>query len=124
MPEWEFLRSVAEQADCFLLLDVNNVYVSAANHGFDPLAYLHGIPVNRVKQIHLAGHFDRGDIIIDTHDRALIPAVLDLYRHAVGRFGPVATMIERDEHIPALGELVAELDVVRTTAEHALQEAA
>jgi hypothetical protein len=77
-----------------------------------------------VKQIHLAGHFDRGDIIIDTHDRAVIPAVLDLYREAVQRFGPVPAMIERDENIPDLGELVAELDIVRSASAMALREAA
>ncbi len=124
MPEWEFLRAVAEQADCHLLLDINNVYVSARNHSFDPLVYLQGVPVERVRQIHLAGHFDRGDIIIDTHDRAVIPAVLDLYRAAARRFGPLPTMIERDEDIPELGELLAELAMVREIGEDAWRCAA
>lgn len=124
LPEWEFLRAVAEQSDCHILLDVNNVFVSAANHGFDPREYLRGVPAARVRQIHLAGHFDRGDVIIDTHDRAVIPLVLDLYREAALRFGPVATMIERDADIPPLTELVMELDVVRRIGEDAWREAA
>jgi uncharacterized protein (UPF0276 family) len=124
MPEWEFLRAVAEQADCHILLDVNNVYVNARNHGFDPRTFLDQLPVERVRQIHLAGHFDRGDVIIDTHDRAIIAPVLDLYAAAVHRFGPVPAMIERDSELPALEALVGELDTVRQVAARAWQEAA
>jgi len=87
MEEWEFVAAVAERADCHLLLDVNNIYVNARNHGFDPLRYLAGIPADRVRQIHLAGHEDHGDVVIDTHDHPICDAVWDLYRVAISRFG-------------------------------------
>lgn len=116
MSEWEFLAQVAIQADCRLLLDVNNVYVSSINHAFDASAYLAALPADRVQQIHLAGHEDHGDYIIDTHDAPVAAAVWDLYREAVGRFGNVATMIERDANIPPLADLVAELQVARAAA--------
>ena len=102
MPEWEFLAAVAERADCGLLLDVNNVYVSAVNHGFSAEAYLAGLPAERVGQIHLAGHSDMGAYLFDTHDGPVIDAVWDLYRSAVRRFGRVSTLVEWDEHIPEL----------------------
>jgi uncharacterized protein (UPF0276 family) len=124
MTEWDFLTGIAEQADCLLLLDVNNVYVSSVNHRFDALDFLAAIPTNRVRQIHLAGHRDNGSHIIDTHDAPVAPAVWELYGHAVRRFGAVATMIERDDNIPALDDLVAELDVARTIAAQQLQAAA
>ena len=120
MSEWEFLRAVAEQADCHILLDINNIIVSAFNHGFDPCAYLDGIPVERVRQFHLAGHENRGDLIIDTHDAPVIDPVWDLYAKALQRFGPVSTMIERDEHIPPLQELLLELDHARRIAKDVL----
>jgi uncharacterized protein (UPF0276 family) len=110
--EWEFLAAVAERADCGLLLDVNNVHVSAVNHGFDPLDYLAGLPAGRVGQIHLAGHIDLGTHLLDTHDGPVIDAVWNLYRHAVRRFGRVSTLVEWDDHIP-------EFDVVRAEAERA-----
>ncbi|MEW6131966.1 MAG: DUF692 domain-containing protein [Pseudomonadota bacterium] len=113
MSEWEFLREVAEQADCLLLLDVNNIYVSSINHGFDALEFLKHVPAKRVQQIHLAGHSDHGDYIVDTHDHPVAEPVWDLYRQACGLFGEVAAMIERDDDIPELGELVAELDRAR-----------
>jgi uncharacterized protein len=122
MTEWEFLREVAERADCLLLLDVNNVYVSSVNHGFDPLAYLRGVPIDRVQQFHLAGHSNLGHYLIDTHDAPIVEPVWQLFRSALERFGPVSTMIERDGNIPALPELLAELDRARsiaTTAEAA-----
>jgi uncharacterized protein len=122
MPEWEFLREVAERADCLLLLDVNNIYVSSVNHGFDPLAYLRGIPIERVQQFHLAGHSNLGRYLIDTHDAPIAEPVWQLFRSAVERFGQVSTMIERDGNIPALPELLTELDRARsiaTTAEAA-----
>ncbi|MFA6220036.1 MAG: DUF692 domain-containing protein [Erythrobacter sp.] len=115
MPEWEFLSAMARRTGCYLLLDVNNVYVSAHNHGFDPHDYLAGIPLERVRQIHLAGH-QPGEIIVDTHDRAVCDGVWDLYSAAMARLGPVATMIERDEHIPPLAELLDELDLARALA--------
>ncbi len=113
MSEWEFLREVAEQADCLLLLDVNNIYVSSINHGFDALEFLKHVPAERVQQIHLAGHSDHGDYIVDTHDHPVAEPVWDLYRQACGLFGEAAAMIERDDDIPELGELVAELDRAR-----------
>ena len=120
VPEWEFLAEVARRADCLLLLDVNNVYVSAFNHEFDPLAYLDAIPGERVRQIHLAGHENNGTHIIDTHDHPVIDPVWSLYAEAIRRFGPVATMIERDDRIPPLAELEGELDRARAVAAEAL----
>ncbi len=117
MSEWEFLRAIAEQADCHILLDINNIFVSAFNHGFEPIEYVKGIPVDRVRQFHLAGHENRGDIIIDTHDAPVIDPVWDLYAEACKRFGPVSTMIERDDNIPPLEELLVELDRARKIAD-------
>jgi uncharacterized protein (UPF0276 family) len=124
VPEWEFLRAVAERADCLILLDINNVYVSSQNHGFDARAYLDGVPTARVQQFHLAGHSYQDELIIDTHDAPVIDPVWDLYAHAVRRFGAVSTMIERDDHIPPLAELLAELDHARHVAEPILRAAA
>ncbi len=121
--EWDFLADMAERADCLLLLDVNNIYVSARNHGFDPLDYLAGLPANRIQQIHLAGHSDMGDYVIDTHDADVCDAVWDLYARAIHMFGPIATMIERDDNIPPLADVVAELDRARTVAARALERA-
>ena len=115
--EWEFLSAVAERADCWILLDVNNVYVSAHNHGFDPLAYLDGVPSERVRQIHLAGHSHNGSLIIDTHDHPVPNPVWDLYVEAIARLGPVSTMIERDDDIPPLEVLLEELAQARSLAE-------
>lgn len=108
MTEWEFLSEVATRADCQILLDVNNIYVSARNHGFDARDYLHGVPVDRVAQFHLAGHQDRGTIVIDTHEGQVSEAVWSLYQDAVRRFGPVPTLIEWDEGVPELETLLAE----------------
>jgi hypothetical protein len=119
--EWDFLAEMAARADCLLLLDVNNIYVSARNHGFDPQDYLAGLPANRIQQIHLAGHSDMGDYVIDTHDADVCDAVWDLYGDAVRMFGPVATMIERDDHIPPLADVVAELDRARALAARVLE---
>lgn len=124
MSEWEFVAAVCERADCLLLLDVNNIYVSSVNHGFDALTYLNGLPAHRVQQIHLAGHTDNGDHIIDTHDHPVADPVWALYAHACRRFGAVATMIERDDHIPPLPELVGELDQARKLAAATWLEAA
>src|SRR5438105_2133440 len=122
--EWEFLREIAQRADCLLLLDVNNIYVSSVNHEFDPLDYLQAIPVDRVQQIHLAGHENHGDYLIDTHDHPVPDPVWELYDAAVRRFGAVSTMIERDAHIPPLAELCAELDAARALAARTLARAA
>ena len=116
MTEWQFIAALTAEADCDLLLDVNNVYVSSVNHGFDAREFLDAMPAARVRQIHLAGHSHQGDFLIDTHDTAVPQAVWDLYRHTVQRLGPVPTMIERDGNIPALEELVAELQTARGIA--------
>ncbi|WP_422061776.1 DUF692 domain-containing protein [Sphingopyxis sp.] len=121
--EWNFLAEMAERADCLLLLDVNNIYVSARNHGFDPRDYLAGLPADRIQQVHLAGHSDMGDIVIDTHDAAVCDAVWDLYSRAIALFGPVATMIERDDDIPPLADVIAELDRARALAAQAMEPA-
>jgi uncharacterized protein (UPF0276 family) len=124
MSEWEFLREVAERADCAILLDINNIYVSSVNHGFDALAYLKAMPKDRVRQFHLAGHSDRGGHLIDTHDHPIAPAVWELYRAALAHFGTVPTMIERDDNIPALSELVAELEIARDLGRSHTRQAA
>lgn len=108
MPEWEFVSEVARRADCGILLDVNNVYVSARNHGFEARDYLAAIPADRVGQLHLAGHSDRGSHLLDTHDHEVPAAVWDLYREAILRIGPVPTLVEWDEHVPPLERLVEE----------------
>lgn len=116
MTEWEFISQVCRRTGCRLLLDVNNIHVSAVNHGFDAQAFLRGIPADRVQQIHLAGHADHGDHIIDTHDHPVADSVWALYADALARIGPVATMIERDDRIPPLADLVDELDHARAIA--------
>jgi len=113
MPEWEFLAAVAERADCGILLDVNNVYVSAVNHGFSAEEYVDGVPPARVGQIHLAGHSDKGTHLLDTHDAPVVPAVWRLYRRAVRRLGRVSTLVEWDDHIPALEVVLAEAERAR-----------
>jgi len=124
MSEWEFLREVAARADCNILLDINNIYVSSVNHGFDPVKYLQAMPKSRVRQFHLAGHSDMGGHLIDTHDHPIVAPVWELYRQALTLFGDVPTMIERDDNIPELSELVRELDVARNiAAQHARQAA-
>lgn len=120
MSEWEFYSTVVEQADCLMLLDINNIYVSAVNHGFAPLDYLNGVPLERVQQIHLAGHTDYGDFIVDTHDHPVVDPVWDLYARAVERFGPISTMIERDDNFPPFNELMAELDQARAIGDSIL----
>ena len=108
MPEWEFLARIAERADCGILLDVNNIFVSAHNHGFQALDYLRAIPPERVFQIHLAGHSQEGELLIDTHDRPIRDEVWSLYEAAVQRIGLVSTLIEWDDRIPEFHELAAE----------------
>jgi len=109
MSEWEFLAEMARRTGCDLLLDVNNIFVSATNHGFDPVAFLDGIPADRVRQIHLAGHSQGRDMLIDTHDSPVCDDVWTLYAEALAQLGPVATMIERDDDIPPLVDLLDEL---------------
>lgn len=111
--EWEFLSAVAEQADCLILLDINNIHVSAHNHDFDPYDYLQALPAHRIQQIHLAGHLNKGDYSIDTHDHEIIESVWDLYAESVRRLGHISTMIERDDHIPPISELLSELQKAR-----------
>lgn len=124
MTEWEFVAQVSEAADCLLLLDVNNVYVNSVNHGFDARDYLRALPVARVRQLHLAGHSRQGGMLIDTHDAPVAEAVWRLYERAVPRFPEAATTLERDDHIPPLAELVAELDHARRLAASVLEAAA
>lgn len=120
--EWDFLAAIAEQADCFILLDINNIYVSSVNHQFNPLDYLNAIPPHRVRQFHLAGHKNCGNHIIDTHDAPIIDSVWSLYAAALRRFGKVSTMIERDDNIPALSELLTELQQAKQIAETVWKE--
>jgi uncharacterized protein len=114
LTEWDFLAEVAQRADCGILLDVNNIYVSARNHGFDAEAYLEGIPRDRVGQFHLAGYQDKGTHLLDTHDSPVTDPVWALYREAVRRFGPVSTLIEWDEHVPPLARLLEESERARS----------
>lgn len=113
MMEWEFIAEMSRRTGCGLLLDVNNVFVSASNHGFDAHAFLRGIPADRVRQVHLAGHTEGAGMLIDTHDQPVCDDVWALYATAMSLLGPVATMIERDDSIPPLAELMAELDKAR-----------
>lgn len=108
MTEWEFLTEVVERADCGILLDVNNIYVSSINHGFDPYLYLNSIPAERVAQIHIAGHSRHERFIIDTHDRAPIDPVWKLYAYAIQRVGRTATLLEWDARIPPFEEVHSE----------------
>jgi uncharacterized protein (UPF0276 family) len=107
MTEWEFLREVVERADCGILLDVNNIYVSSQNHNFDPYDYLNNVPHERVGQIHIAGHSKYEKYILDTHDHAPIPPVWKMYGHAIQKCGSTATLLEWDAHIPSFDEVHA-----------------
>lgn len=120
MPEWEFLARVAEEADCGILLDVNNVFVSAHNHGFAPDRYIDAIPPERVFQIHLAGHSESPPLLIDTHDHPVRDEVWALYAHALAHLGPVSTSIEWDDHIPPFATLLEEVEKARKIAERFL----
>jgi len=108
MAEWEFLSELSRRSGCGILLDVNNVYVSARNFGFDPIDYLDGIDPDQVGQFHLAGHSDKGRYLLDTHGEPVPPAVWALYREALRRFGRVPSLVEWDDHIPPLDEVVAQ----------------
>jgi uncharacterized protein (UPF0276 family) len=120
MPESEFLTAVCETADCGILLDVNNVFVSAHNNGFDAGAYLDSVPAERVFQLHLAGHSVSGGLLIDTHDHPVCDEVWALYARAVRRLGPVSTLIEWDDRIPGWDRLVREVERARAVAAAAL----
>jgi uncharacterized protein (UPF0276 family) len=119
MTEWEFLAAVADRADCGILLDVNNIYVSGKNLGFDPVRYLEAVPVQRVGQFHLAGFTDMGSYLFDTHSAPVHEDVWDLYRLAVRRFGPVPTLVEWDADIPPFERLCAESERARAEADRA-----
>lgn len=113
MTEWEFIAEIADRADCFILLDINNIYVNACNHRFSATAYLNHIAPYRIKQFHLAGHKHCETHIIDTHDADIISPVWNLYAGALKRFGPIPLIIERDSNIPPLSELLKELEIAR-----------
>jgi uncharacterized protein len=120
MSEWDFVSEVSKRTGCLLLFDVNNVYVSAFNHDFAADDFLNGVPKDRIVQFHVAGHSHEETHIIDTHDHPVCPEVWDLYRKAVETFGPVSTMIERDDNIPPLAELVEEINHARAIAREVL----
>jgi uncharacterized protein len=120
MTEWEFLNEVAKRSGCNILLDINNIYVSARNHNFSTQDYLNGISKDKVRQFHLAGHTDYGDYVIDTHDHPVADPVWALYKDALKRFGIISTMIERDDNIPPLNDLLAELEVAKRIAKETL----
>jgi uncharacterized protein (UPF0276 family) len=111
--EWEFLALLSHVSGCELLLDVNNVYVSSRNHGFDPWDFISSLPVDKVRQLHLAGHSDYGDYVIDTHDHPVSDPVWALYQRTLEHFGPVATLLERDDHFPPFEALLDELQTAR-----------
>ncbi len=119
MTEWQFLSEVVESADCGLLLDVNNIYVNSVNHGFDPYVYLDNIPLERVVQIHVAGHSLRDDVIIDTHGNAVIEPVFALLEYVLKRTNVKAVMLERDQNYPEFQDLLNELARIRAIAESA-----
>lgn len=119
MTEWEFLLAIVQEADCGILLDINNVFVSAHNHGFDANRYIDSIPRDRVFQIHLAGHSVSGAMLIDTHDHPVTDGVWRLYERAIERLGPVSTLIEWDDEIPTYERLIEEADRARSILEEA-----
>ena len=120
LTEWDFINEIACRADCHILLDLNNIFVSAHNHQFDPVDYLNGIDVDRVMQFHLAGHSYNGEMIIDTHDHDVCDPVWALYAASLKRFGAVSTMIERDDDIPEFTQLRQELAIAEDIAARTL----
>jgi uncharacterized protein (UPF0276 family) len=122
MTEWEFIAEICRRADCFILLDVNNIYVSSVNHAFNPLDYITAMPKERVYQLHLAGHCNMGNYIIDTHDSDVIDPVWSLYQATLRHLGNITTMIERDDNIPPLASLLKELEHARELSRAVFQE--
>lgn len=122
LAEWEFIVEIINQAGCYVLLDVNNIYVSSVNHQFNPMDYINAMPAERVAQIHLAGHSNYGDYIIDTHDAPVVQPVWDLYAATIKRLGHISTMIERDDNMPALAELLGEVHRAKQIAQQLLNE--
>ena len=120
MPEWEFIAEIAEKADCGILFDCNNIYVSARNHGFDANDYVDAMPIDRVVQMHLAGHTDKGTYLLDTHSDHVRDEVWALYQRAIKRFGSTSTLIEWDEDIPSWDDLAAEAQKARDFRDEAL----
>jgi uncharacterized protein (UPF0276 family) len=118
--EWEFLAALSRVSGCELLLDVNNVYVSSRNHGFDAWTFIQSLPADKVRQLHLAGHSDYGDYVIDTHDHPVSDPVWALYQRTLEHFGPVATLLERDDHFPPFEALLDELQKARELGEKVL----
>jgi uncharacterized protein (UPF0276 family) len=118
LPEWTFLVEVAKRTGCGLLLDVNNVWVSAANHGFDPVGYIDAVPAEAVAEMHLAGFDEAGGLLIDTHGRRVAPPVWALYAHAVDRIGPRPTLIEWDTDLPSVEVLLDEARRANAVMEH------
>lgn len=116
MTEWQFLNEIAKRSGCYILLDINNIFVSANNHHFEPQDYIDGIDNQRVMQFHLAGHSYQDEMIIDTHDHDVCDPVWELYAYALQRFGAVSTMIERDDNIPEFAELRKELSIAENIA--------
>lgn len=125
MPEYEFINALCDKADCLLLLDINNIFVSCENHGWDAKTYIDHVDKHRVWQHHLAGHTynESGNIIIDTHDMPVRNEVWDLYAYAVQQYGQVSTMIERDDNIPELTDLIDELAIARRLQSETLASA-
>lgn len=121
MTEWDFLSAIVEEANCAILLDVNNIYVSSYNHNFDPHEYVAAVPADRVVQIHLAGHTHFGTYILDTHSDHVIDPVWDLYRHAIRRIGSVSTLVEWDDDIPPLETVLAEAERARKIRDEEVQ---
>jgi uncharacterized protein len=121
MSEWEFLSAVAEEADCGILLDINNVYVSAFNNGFEPELYIDSVSASRVVQYHLAGHSDHGAYLLDTHDHPVCAAVWSLYERAARRFGPVSALVEWDDNIPQFATLEVTANEARKRYESVAQ---
>jgi uncharacterized protein (UPF0276 family) len=117
MTEWEFFNALMQRTGCLMLLDINNVYVSARNHAFSASDYINQIAVDGVQQYHLAGHLDFDTHIVDTHDQPIIDQVWQLYAQALRRFKPASTLIERDENIPPLAELLQEVQQARDIAQ-------
>jgi hypothetical protein len=118
MTEWDFYREVINRADSLMLLDVNNIYVCARNHDFNPIEFLDNMPADRIRQIHVSGHSDYGDYVVDTHDHPVVQPVWDLFSEALKRFGPVSSMVERDDRFPPFDELMAELGEMRAIAKN------